>query len=258
MRIRGFLLVALVTAFAFVARAEDDPKGEEAKSGQAKAASDSRKRDEAVLAGMTKFVGDTRIDEKGVKSVLAHWKSFEALGGDKPEEDVIRKAIDETYEKTGAFDFSVVLRHPEIKKWAAKAGVDPSKWVKQYMRASMILMRRDLLANTERIRVQVKRELAENERERAHLKEGEYQRFKAAMERNLKATEAMAKAAKKIPEPSASEQELMRTYGKKLRAVMGDDEDETDDGIGRGDDDGRDGRRDDDEDEDGGDHGGDG
>jgi phosphopantothenoylcysteine synthetase/decarboxylase len=224
--------MAVIAAFAFVVRAEEDPQKSEA--------ADAQKRMDAMFAGMTKFVGDTRLNEKGVKSVLEHWKSFDAVGDGEDEDNEIEKALEESFRKSGAYDFGIFLNHPKFKKWAATVGVDGPAWLKQYMRGTMILMRADLLANYEQLKAQMKVQLAELEKMKAQLGETQYAQVKAAMEQSMANMESMAKAAKRIPEPDKAEQELLKKYGDKLRATMGDDDEdmEDDDDGGEDDDDG--------------------
>jgi hypothetical protein len=220
----------LVAALALAARAGDDPGSE-----GAPAAAHDQKRVDALFLGMNRFVGDTKLDEKGVLSVLKHWESFDAIGG-KGEDDLMRKAIEATYEKTGAYDFGVLLRHPEVRKWVAKTGVDAKTWIRQSMRASMLIMRADLLRNVTKAKEQAKRQFAELETMKVHLGEEKYTQIRQRLERSLAAANGLGKAAKTIPEPELHERTLLEEYGKKLRALFGEDEEEAADDPGPADD----------------------
>jgi hypothetical protein len=182
---------------------------------------------DALFAGMNKFVGETKLDEKGVQSVLKHWESFDAVGG-KGEEDRIRKAIEAAYDKTGVYDFGILVRHPEVRKWIAKTGVDGERWIRQSMRASMLIMRHDLLRNVMKAKERAKREFAELERDRVHLGKKLYEQYKQSLEQDLAAAEGLGKAAKSIPEPELHERTLLEEYGAKLRASFGSEEEADD------------------------------
>jgi uncharacterized protein with GYD domain len=150
----------------------------------------------AFHAGMVKFVGGTRLTEAGAKSVVDHYASFRAVfrGG---EGETPQSRMRAHYEKTGRYDFAVLPRMPEVKKWAAASGLDGKAWLRRACRAELLQMRGEQAQRRDEYR----KNMAESEEARWVVQVAE-------------------KMLALIPAPNDDEREVLEKHGDALRRVL--------------------------------------
>lgn len=221
---------------------KEAPKGKEAepkaKEEKVDPFADMRRRMIAMQKGMATFVGDTRLSEASVQSLLKHAPSFHAIGeGEQEEDDEVDRLLEETYKKKGVYDFSLIVGVKELQTWAAGRGVKAATWFKSLMRAQCLFMREEMLKNAKLAKKQAVVQMAELEKSRKQMGEEFYMASRKAIEAGVKMAEAMAKGTAVIPAATDVETKLLTKHGAKLRsAVEGPDdvEDEMGDEMGDG------------------------
>lgn len=214
---------------------KETPKGKEAESKEKKdPLAEMLRRMTAMQKGMATFVGDTRLNEASVQSLLKHAPSFHAVGkGDKEADDEIDRLLEETYEKKGVYDFSLIIARKELQTWALGRGVKATTWFRSMMRAQCLLMREELLKNAKLVKKQAPVQLAELEKSRKQMGEEFYKSARKAIEDGVKMAEEMAKNTKVIPAPTEVETKLLTKHVAKLRSAV-EGPDDTEDEMGDG------------------------
>jgi len=225
----GWMALTLVLACSMLvgpARAggEDDGAGADQDPGAAMA--ESMKLMRAIIDGMAKLSGSTRLTEANVKSLLKHGKSFVEAGKDQDGEDEIEQALEAKFKKTGVYDFELLFALAPVKAWAKKAGVEPRAFVQAYMRFQAVSMRKEMLESAKEIRANAPKHLAELEKARALMGEEAYAMAKKALEGTVAMAKQMETATKTIPAVTADEKKLLAKHGAALKRVLDEDDDE--------------------------------
>jgi len=253
-RITALILLTMalgLVALPLQARAEDEGMPGAAPAAKEDAGTLGVRRMKAVVAGMTKAVGDVRLNEADIQSIVQHAKTFHAVGKKEgSKDDAIKKLLDAQFDKTGAYDFELVYGMPALKAWASAAQVDVRHWVRRFLRATSLKIRADLLESSKEMLDTLPGQLAQIEAMREQMGEAGYMQAKQGIERALTMARTMDAAAKTVPAATAEEARLLAAYEKKLDAALDDDgadddDDASDDDDGSEDDD--DGSEDDDD-----------
>ena len=233
------------------ARAQDEPADAPKPPSEAdmeKAQEDATRKLEAWLKACVEFSKDSRLTEADIKKWIQLAPSFDKIGdGEKDEEDAFEKCF-----KDGKFSFDYILEHADYAKWTREHGVDPTQWLKKYMRLTMFVMREEGLKHIELAEKQFPQQLKQIEAMKGQVDEKLYDQMKKGVEAAVASFERTKKMYAAMPSPTEDEAKLLKQYGAQIRQAMGDGEDEDE---GRGefgeDEEHEDGDEDDDEHEDG-------
>lgn len=241
MKARVWLAVLVIavawtwTAAACIAGEEKAPKGKDADSKEKEkdALAEFRRQITAMRKGMTTFVGDTRLSEASIQSILKHAPSFHAVGEGEEDHDEIETLLETTYKKTGVYDFSLIIGVKELQAWARGRGVNATTWFRSMMRAQCLFMRADMLKNLQVTKKQAAAQLADLEKARKQIGEETYKSSRKLIEDGVKMATEMAKSAALIPAPTAVETKLLSKHATKLRVAV-EGPDDTEDEMGDG------------------------
>jgi hypothetical protein len=191
-----------------------------------KAQKEATRKMEAWLKATVEFSKDIRLTEADFKKWIELAPSFDKIGdGEKEEEDAFEKCF-----KDGKFSFDYLLKHADYAKWTRKHGVDPTQWLKKYMRVMMFMMREEGLKHIALAEKQVPEQLKQIEAMKDQLDEKTYSQMKKGAEAAAASFERTKKLYMTMPKPTEDEARLLKQYGARIRQVMGDGDEEDEDG----------------------------
>jgi hypothetical protein len=225
------VLLGLASLFVVVpALAQDEPADTPKPPSEAdmeKAQQEATRKMEAWLKATVEFSKDIRLTEADFKKWIELAPSFDTIGdGEEEEEDAFEKCFED-----GKFSFDYLLKHADYAKWTRKHGVDPTQWLKKYMRVMMFVMREEGLKHIALAEKQIPEQLKQIEAMKDQLDEKMYNQMKKGAEAAAASFERTRKLYLAMPKPSEDEAKLLKQYGARIRQVMGDG-DEEDEGCG--------------------------
>jgi len=212
------------------ARAQDEPADTPKPPSETEmemAQEEATQKMEAWLNATVEFSKDVRLTEADFKKWIELAPSFDKIGdGEKEEEDAIEKCF-----KDGKFSFDYLLKHSDYTKWTREHGVDPTQWLKKYMRVMMFVMREEGLKHIKMAEKQFPEQLKQIEAMKDQLDEKMYDEMKKGAEAAAASMERTKKMYVAMPKPTEDEAKLLEQYGTRIREAMGDG-DEEDEGCG--------------------------
>ena len=169
---------------------------------------------EAMVSGMSAFIGDIRFKESDVVSLIELWDEFDAIEGLDAEEE------------SEAMDFDAILGDPAYQAFASSHDLDGRDWLRKAMRISMALYREQVLESAARMPQQYEQQMQMIEAQKDQLGEDMYEQMKAAMDEGRVFVDLLVSTAKRLPQPTAAEAELLDTYREQLNLLLMDADDE--------------------------------
>lgn len=173
---------------------------------------ESTREMEKSMDAMAEFVKDVSFNEKDIKSVIANWREFGALGDEFDDGGTVEGADEEE-----TVDFEELLTYPAYRSWAKSKGLDPDTWLKKFMRIQTMLMKEVSSEGMAQGSGLIREQLAELEAQRDQLGEDVYRQMKAAMEAGAAAMGTVNTAYDKLPDPTPAEKKLLERYGEQLK-----------------------------------------
>ena len=168
----------------------------------------------APYKGMVEFVGSARITDTGLKSAIAHNESFQrTLRGKTGDRKSPAARLTAHFEKTGRYDFSLLLKAPEIKAWAREKKLDAKVWMRQLQRAQLLQTRLDLQDGLEEHRKRVEK----LEKDAAAF---EFDDLREAAEEARWILTLIDKTIELIPAPNATEKKALEKHANALRLAL--------------------------------------
>lgn len=240
-----WLLVSLFLLLPLAAvRAQDVPveePGEEAGADEGKSMEDLMAQTRAMFTAMIDFVGDERLSEEEMKTVVAHAKAMDELydeDGEDGEDDELQKKLDARYEKTGKYDLQIVLDDPQYKKLVADLDVDGKQFLKLFLRATLLETRSEMKAQLAEQEKSLPEQRKQAEQMREQFGDEAADQMLKMLDEAEKALSTWKTLIEKIPEANDEEKAAFEKHGAELRKILnGDDEEEMDEPGGWGGDD---------------------
>lgn len=169
---------------------------------------------EAMVSGMSAFIGDIQFRESDVVSLIELWDEFDAIEGLDAEEE------------SEAMDFDAILGDPAYQAFASSHDLDGRDWLRKTMRITMALYREQVLESAARMPQQYEQQMQMIEAQKDQLGEDMYEQMKAAMEEGRAFVDLLVSTAKRLPPPTAAEAEVLDTYREQLNLLLMDADDE--------------------------------
>lgn len=170
---------------------------------------------EAMVSGMSAFIGDVRFNESDVVSLIELWDEFDAIEGLADDED-----------ESEAMDFDAILEDPAYQAFAGSHDLDGRDWLRKVMRITMALYREQVLESAAHMPQQYEEQMRMIEAQKDQLGEDMYAQMKAAMDEGRVFVDLLVSTAKRLPQPTAAEAEVLDTYREQLNLLLMDADDE--------------------------------
>jgi len=169
---------------------------------------------EAMVSGMSAFIGDVQFRESDVVSLIELWDEFDAIEGLDAEEE------------SEAMDFDAILGDPAYQAFASSHDLDGRDWLRKAMRITMALYREQVLESATRMPQQYEQQMQMIEAQKDQLGEDMYEQMKAAMDEGRVFVDLLVSTAKRLPQPTAAEAEVLDAYREQLNLLLMDADDE--------------------------------
>jgi len=169
---------------------------------------------EAMVSGMSAFIGDIQFRESDVVSLIELWDEFDAIEGLDAEEE------------SEAMDFDAILGDPAYQAFASSHGLNGRDWLRKAMRITMALYREQVLESAAHMPQQYEQQMQMIEAQKDQLGEDMYEQMKAAMDEGRVFVDLLVSTAKRLPQPTAAEAEVLDTYREQLYLLLMDADDE--------------------------------
>jgi len=128
-----------------------------------------------------------------------------------------------------AEELAELLDNAQYTTWARSNGLDPEDWLRNWMRYSALMVKRQMEAT--QVSMQANQEVyhAQVEQGCKQVDAATCSEMRDAYAESVAMSNAMVKAVGKLPTPTTREAALLDQYGSQLEAIlMGDEEDDAD------------------------------
>jgi hypothetical protein len=200
------LVITMLLVGVTAARAQGDAMG------------DAVTEYEEWMKVIAEFTRGIEFGEKDIQAVIEYWPEMNEL-------EIMQE--DDSAEVASEFarDVRQILADSEYQQWARSRGLEPEDFLRGSMRISMVFMAQQMESQQEMLASQQASYKAMVEQSCAQVDSETCAQMQDAMEQSFAIGEAMQKATKQLPPPTAAELKLLEQYGSDLEAaMMSDDE----------------------------------
>lgn len=217
------LSLFLLLPLASVRAQENPPEGPGQDAGESM--EETMAQMKAMFTAMIDFVGDERLSEEEMKTVVEHAKAMDELYDDEAD-DELQKKLDLHYEKTGKYDLRIVLDDARFKELVAELDIDGRRFLKLFLRATLLETRTGMKQQIEEQEKSLPEQRKQAEEMRPQLGDEAADQMLKTLDEAAKAIATWKELLAKIPEATDEEKAAFEKHGAELGKILNGDDDE--------------------------------